>query len=316
MNCTLFALRFFGFILVLLPNTLAAQQDLLQLPSRPATAPTDDGELQRQLWDLSVSVESEYIFGSEIDGASDSVDVWSNQVRLRYGGAGWKGSRLNFQLSYENRQYDFNGRNTFFPGANAPWDSVNTIGLGMTVFQVFNDSWGGLLQANLRAAAESGADLTDGLSGLVLVGVGHQFSRSFRLGLGLTTIFRFENSPIFLPGLVVDWQIDEAWRFQLLGPQGELSYRPNEEWQFGIGVGLDGRRFRLDDDQADAIAQEFRVPAFFRVSWSPSNQTTLRLKFGVDLYRQFNISDRNGDNSRSFGADPGFFLGLSVVHRF
>ncbi|MFT7619735.1 MAG: hypothetical protein ACI97A_003392 [Planctomycetota bacterium] len=316
MNSLLRSITFLSLVLICLTVTLRAQQDLLALPQVPEAEGEDQAEFRRQIWQLNLSTESQYIIGSDLDGADGEIDIWSNRLRLNYGGGAWLGSRFDFQLSFENRQYDFEGQNSFLPGTNDPWDSVNSFGVGVTFFQAFSKSWGGLIQATVRAAAEGGADLTDGVSGIIVAGVGHQFADNFRLGLGVTSIFRFEDSAIFLPGFIVDWQIDDDWRIAILGPQAEISYQATKDWQFGVGAGLDGRRYRLDDDNFNAIAQEFRVPVFARASWTPSTQTRLQLRFGVDIYREFNISDRNGENGRTFQADPGFFVSFSISHTF
>ncbi len=294
---------------------LSAQEQSAELMD---VTESPDARLERAVWELEVSGRSQYIFGSDLDGPSESIDVWSNRIDLRARGPVWRGALLELGVNFEHREYEFDGRNTFFAGSNQPWSSVNSIGLRAMLLQALGGNWGGLVLFDGRASAEYDAELTDGLSAFTMVGVGSQCSDNFRAGLGVALLARFEEDLLVFPGLYLDWQIDDEWRFALFGPRAQLSYEPEPAWEFELSIGFDGRRFRLSDEgpKNDGIAQEFRLPLALTATWKGVENLEVGLTVGVDLLREYRISDRDGNNERTWDADPGAFIGLSAAYTF
>ncbi|MCB9832149.1 MAG: hypothetical protein H6807_06700 [Planctomycetes bacterium] len=305
----------FVLVLTLLALELAAQQD-----ARDAieVATVEDQALREAVVEVELLARSQYRVGSDLDGPSESIDTWSNRLDLRLSGPLWRGAFVDLGLGYEHQEYDFEGRNDFFVGSNDPWRSVNSASLRLSLLQALGDDWGALLYFEGRAAAEKGAALDDGLSALTMLGIGHQCTPDFRAGLGLALLARFEEDLLVFPGFYLDWRIDEAWRFSLFGPRASLEFKADEAWSFNLSCGFDGRRFRLSDQGSknDGIVQEFRVPLVLEARWRGLEKLELAVSIGVDLYREYRLSDRDGRNDRVWEAAPGLIVGLSAQYRF
>lgn len=275
-------------------------------------------ELSERLWDLEVGIGTDYIIGSEIGGPPDSVDISSNRIRLTARGPGWIGSFITASVGYELRLYDWDDGTGFLNGTDEPWETVHQLSTSLTIFQGLSERWGALVRLDARLGAESGADLFDGFSGSLLVGGGYQFTDNFRAGGGIIFIKPLGGRLVAFPGIQLDWQITDQWRFAIEGPGAELSYRLNDEWEFGLGIRANGRRYRLDDDAAGqaGIVQEFRIPAAFRATWTPREDLELTFRAGVDVLRRWRLEDRNGDNDREIEEKPGAFVGVSLSYTF
>lgn len=307
--------RFIAAASFLLGSIAFAQQ---QDPEDSGRAADMAARLAERVWELEAAIGTDYIIGSRIAGPADSVDISSNRFRLTARGPGWIGSFITASLGYEARLYDWDDGSGFLIGTDEPWETVHQLSTNVTIFQGLSERWGAIIRLDGRLSAEAGADLTDGFSGSLLIGGGYQFTKNFRAGLGVILIKRFEGDLIYFPGIQLDWQIDEQWRFAIEGPGAELTWRPNDEWLFGLGIRGDGRRFRLEENGPgnSGIVQEVRVPVGLRATWSPTEKLDITLRGGVDILRQWRLEDRNGQNDRVIESRPGGFVGLSLAYTF
>lgn len=300
---------------------VAACVVFLLIAARPAFAqesqPSVDPE-KDDLWSAAAEVEASYVAGGELEDAAGEVETLITDTSVRVRGQAWRGGFVSLSAGYEYRHYEFDGGQPFLPIAEDPWDDVHSLRFGVQVLQGITREWGVFAGANVRASAEDDADLGDGVSGIFLLGVGHDFGNGFRAGIGAVGIAAFEDDFSVFPAVQFDWQIDEEWRAKLEGLRFDLTYTPAPEWTFGIGARADGIRFRLPENSAlpDGIVDDRRISAFIAAMWRPVESLEIKLETGLDVYRRFRIEDENGDNGESYDSDPAPFVGLGLTYRF
>lgn len=274
--------------------------------------------LEADGWQLRLSGNSTGVLGGEIDGDSDQIDLLINTIDLSASKSLWRGSSLSLGMTYEHRHYDIEGENTFFAGTNDPFEDVHTVGARVSVFQGISRTWGAFFRAGIRASAERGADLEDGISANGILGIGHQFTDDFRAGVGVLVSHRFERSLLVIPGIQFDWKIHEHWRLQTRGLGAALLYTPCDSWTFALRGRFQSRRFRLEDDAdtEEGIIRDRRIPVSVTATWRPNPDLSIGLEAGLDVHRNFRVEDDDGDEISDRNVDPGFFFGVSVNLRF
>ncbi|HMS17509.1 MAG TPA: DUF6268 family outer membrane beta-barrel protein [Planctomycetota bacterium] len=287
---------------------LAAAHLTAQVEQQPQPKPAE--------WDLSVELRAAFVEGGDLDDAEGELDTWIHATKLRLEGRPWRGGRLGFTLGHEHRRYDFDGAQPFIPSLRDPWKDVHTVSFGVQALNALSKDWAVFLGASAKASAAVDADLSDGVSGLLIGGIGWNLSDSFRLGVGAVALAGFEDDFRVFPAIQFDWKISETWRATLEALRFDLRYQPDPEWSFGIGAEVDGIRFRLADtpERGHGIIEDKRLSAFLGVTWTPNENIAVTLEGGVDLWRQIDIADRNGDNGDTFksGTAPFVSLGLTL----
>lgn len=269
-------------------------------------------------WDASVELRTALVEGGELDEGDGELDTWINESKLRVQGWAWRGGRLGFTIGHEHRRYDFEGGQPFFPALDEPWRDVHTVNLGVQLLQAFSREWAVFFGVIGKASAAVDADLGDGVSGLFLGGIGHDFGNGFRLGVGAVALARFEDDFRVFPAIQFDWKINEEWQATLEGLRFDLRYRPVPEWSFGVGAEIDGVRFRLADTGrvGHGIVEDKRLSAFLRIGWQPNETLEIALEGGLDLWRQIDVTDENGDEGDTFKSGTAPFVSLGLTLRF
>ncbi len=276
------------------------------------TSPSTD------LWKAMVEVRSAFVPGADLDDAEGELDTWITETKARLEGRLWQGGQIGFSLGHEHRRYDFDDNQPFIPMLDRPWRDVHTLNLGVQVRQGLSRDWAIFVGANAKASAAVDADLEDGISGLFLGGVGYRVNDDLRIGFGAVALAPFEDDFRVFPAIQFDWKISETWRATLEGLRFDLRYQPDPEWNFGVGAEIDGTRFRLADtpSRGHGIIEDKRLSAFLRVGYSPNSTLDLALEAGLDLWRQIDIADQNGNNGDTFKAQVAPFLALSLTLNF
>ena len=122
-------------------------------------------------------------------------------------------------------------------------------------------------------AFESGAKTSDALTYGAILAATKVFSPSLMLGAGVGIVRQIDDTKVF-PFLIVNWQIDDRWRLGNpfpAGPAGgaglELTYAPDDRWEFAGGGAKRSTRYRLDETgiAPGGIGENRFFPLFARV---------------------------------------------------
>lgn len=271
-------------------------------------------------WEFGGSARGTYIIGGEVDDSDGAIDVAIARLSIEANGPGWPYSDVNVGANYELRFYDFDFEgNSPFPGISGDENfEFQSVGANVRILQALNKNWGIFLLGGVRASAEVGANLSDGVTWNVIGGVGYRISKDLQVGLGIGVLGRLEEDVLFIPALQLRWQINEEWLFELQGRGLQMTYSPYDDWRFSLGARFDSRRYRLDRNSLsdEGIFEDQRIPVSLVAEHDLSENWTLDATIGVDAFRRFRVADRDGENGQSYDVDPSFFFGLGVRARF
>ena len=233
-----------------------------------------------------------------------------------------RSTSLGFGFIYDTENYDFSG-NTKFPGGG-PWNRVQRIGFDAGFLQRIGQRWAAFFRPSVRWSAETDASLSSALTYGAVFGGSYAFNRGLILGLG-GSAFRDIEQERFFPFLMIRWQITPKWllanpfRPGPAGPAGlEVSYTPNDRWQFGLGGAWRSFRFRLDGEgiAPDGVGENNFIPAYLRAT------RTILPQLGIDFYAgalfggELVVEDDKGSKLVSDQHDTAPFLGLSLIGKF
>lgn len=262
----------------------------------------------------TVSPEFQYQFSTGLDHSNGDFRVFRGGLNARADWAATDNVSLSFLFGYEYNRYDFGRPNTFLAGTNDPFSDIHILDLGVTANFKIDEQWSWFAGARTRFAGESGVDLGDAAAFGGLGGVTYAFDEGRSIGIGILAGTQIEDNAIVVPLINVDWRFNDQWRFSSRGTSGEFIYALDDQSEIGFGAAWEYRRFRLDDSapQLSAVVQDTSIPLFVRFTHKPSDAVTISLTGGVSIWQKFEVSDRNGNNTRDFDADPSPFVGLNV----
>jgi hypothetical protein len=230
--------------------------------------------------------------------------------------------QASFSLGYSLDQYDFGGRK----GVGAePWEDVNTFRVTAFTRYVLDDTVTLFAAPAVQFAAEKGASLSDGFTYGMFAGASWKLSDSLTIGPGAGFFSDIEDSGVFFPFILIDWQLAENWWIRTgrglaatRGPGLRLEWEFADQWSLAVGGRWEQLRFRLDDDviAPDGVGEEQSVPLFLALSYELAERSSVGLLVGVNLYGSLSTFDERGRKLRSVDYDPAPFLGLAFMLTF
>jgi hypothetical protein len=227
-----------------------------------------------------------------------------------------------FALRYDYEDWKF-ARPVAFGGA-APWSQLNAPNISLDVGYAFESDLQVGISPLFGWAFESGAKTSDALTyGAILVAT-KVFSPGLMVGAGMGIVRQIDDTKVF-PFLIVNWQIDDRWRLGNpfpAGPAGgaglELTYAPDERWEFAGGGAYRSTRYRLDDVgiAPGGIGENRFFPLFARVSRKFGAQTKVDFYAGVALGGRLKLEDANGARFAKDDYSTAPLIGLTLSHRY
>ena len=217
-------------------------------------------------------------------------------------------------LAYQGSYYDYSGK-----AAPYVWNDIHQItGVALLDWKM-DESWSFQGGALVRTAAEGGGNFGRGFTGGGLLGFSYRSSKTLTLGALVGITSEIENPVAFVPIPQVDWRFADDWKFHLgltnfgytgVGP--EVSYAPNESWDFGLGVSYQTRRYRLDHHQGftNGVGQETSAPFYARVRWRPAPRVAFDLFSGFAVGGQVRLEAQSGNELQTSGYDVAPIFGL------
>lgn len=228
-------------------------------------------------------------------------------------------SSLGVAVDYTAIDYDFGGF------AVSPWERADFLTLSIPFSMAVGEEGQFRFIASLGTASEESADFAEGVTVANVVSYMYRFSPTLSAGLGAGHVYGLEDSSFF-PMLLVRWQITDRlllanpFRPGPFGPAGlELSYRFNEQLDFGLGGVYRSMRFALDDTSPvtpSGFAEFEGFPVFARIGWEATRSISLNGYLGMTLGGQLSIDDSAGHELTEDDFDPQAIIGLNLSGRF
>ncbi|MBX3357676.1 MAG: hypothetical protein KF745_04530 [Phycisphaeraceae bacterium] len=236
--------------------------------------------------------------------------------------------RMNLRIAagYSYSSYDFTDNARF--GGSGPWEGINSVSVLASLGYQIDEKWSVFGGPIFGIAAESSADLGDGLNGGGMAGFGYNVSEDLTLRLGVSVISQIKDNVQVFPIIGLDWTIDSerSWGFNLgsidtgalEGIGGELVFNASKQLSISGGAAYSTRRFRLDDEgfAPDGVGEDSRVAIFGRLGFKASDAATISLFGGVAVAGNLEIDDSYGNQLFSEDYDAAPFVGASVAIRF
>jgi hypothetical protein len=228
-------------------------------------------------------------------------------------------SSLGVGVDYTAIEYDFDGF------AVSPWERADFLTLSVPFSMAVGEDGRFGLIGSLGTASEESADFAEGVTVTTVASYMHRFSSALSAGLGAGYVYGLEDSTFF-PMLLVRWQITDRlllanpFRPGPFGPAGlELSYRLNEQFDFGLGGVYRSVRFALDDTSPVApsgFAEFEGFPVFARIGWAATEVISLEGYLGMTLGGQLSIDDSVGHELTEDDYDAQTIIGVNLSGRF
>lgn len=205
------------------------------------------------------------------------------------------GLGLGANFSEQYTHWTFDDPSAF--GGVAPWKNVHRATLGLQVRKRLNDTWSLFAAPMLQYSAESGASFSDALRYGGAIGVVRDYGPDLKVGFGATVVRDIDKTRL-MPLVGVWWKIDEHWSLGNSDPAGatglagvELAYRRNARWDFGVGVGFDRYRFRLDEHgpAAGGVGESRSASLYGRVSFQPHRVVRLDAYAGASFANELRV---------------------------
>jgi len=224
--------------------------------------------------------------------------------------------------NYSFQRYDF--YDGFVFSTVDPWEQIHTINLALSLFYNFRQNWRFMFSPSIQFAGESDADWNEAMSyGGVLTAM-HVFNPNLTVGAGAAVYSRLEEVSLF-PFIAVSWQFNKHWRLANplsagpVGPAGlELSFIPNDQWEFAVGGAYRTFRFRLDEEgnTPNGIGESQILPIFTRVSRKFGGRFVFDFYGGMLFEGRLVLENEKGTHISSERYDPAPFLGLTLTANF
>lgn len=243
-------------------------------------------------WSISASV-----FGqsdADLDGGGNvgrSGAMVSAGVRRQLD----SGLGLGANFSYQYTHWTFDDPLAF--GSVAPWKNIHRATLGLHVRSRLSDTWSLFAAPMLQYSAESGASFSDALRYGGAIGFVRDYAPDLKVGFGATVVRDIDKTRV-LPLVGVWWKLDEHWSLGNSDPAGatglagvELAYRHDARWDFGVGLGFDRYRFRLDEHgpTAGGVGESRSASLYGRVSFQPHRVVRLDAYVGASFSNELRV---------------------------
>ncbi len=313
----------FGLAALALAVPWASAQDDPPPASRSAGASDAEAAIApASRWTLSLDVTGGYIFAGDLDRGPGDLSVAFAGARASAAYAIDKVSKITLSIGGEYWSYDFDGATGLIAGTASPFSDLAVGSLGAIYVRQLDEHWGLVVGANIQSAGESGADFGDTLTYSGIAGFRYSFSDSLSVGLTLYVSTRLEDGVIAIPIPIVEWQIDERWRFASETQPDSvlyvLSYQLSDAWNVGLGAGVYSQRFRLDKTGpvAHGLADVQRVLVAGRAVYEPSEHVELTLTGGFVVFHDIELMTAGGGHISSDEAQPSPYVGVSLGFTF
>lgn len=290
--------------------------------SASQAAPVGEGSDARKVSGF-FSVYGGHIFSHDLD---DAGDVSITRAGAKAGVTFPVGRDNAWSLSFgaEGSWYDFSDATGFGAGITEPWDNVRILTIETSYVATIKERWQLITGLGVESGMEENAEFSDSITVTGLIGVNYQVSEALALGVGIYGGTRLEDDAFILPIPFINWQINDQWslgsRPSTRGGRFAITYRASDAWGIFAFAAFESREFRLDDDPSgpapEGVGRDRRVPLGLGISWTPNTQIAIEVIAGADVWSEYTLDDRDGNEIGEQNGDLAPFLGAQVTLRF
>ncbi len=226
---------------------------------------------------------------------------------------------IGLSLEYGYDGYDFNA------AAGDPWSDVHSVNVGLPIRWSLTGAWGLIAIPTLRSAAESGADVSESITGGFLGGVSYRFGDRLTLGPGFGVISQIEDDTSIFPILLIQWKITDSLKLETgrglgasQGPGLSLNWQVSDDWRLSLGSRYERLRFRRADTNFtdNYIGEEEGIPIYLGASYTISKSSELSIYTGARVGGSIAIEDDQGNPFTSSDVDATSFTGIVWKQKF
>lgn len=265
-----------------------------------------------------------YQFDSDLDkGGSYSSSRFNIQAGQGYS---WdRRTGVSVALSYSYDDYSFSDSNDSGVVQTSFWNDIHSVSVSTPVRMGIDNNWSAFLFPSLRTSGESGARLSDTITGGIFAGAAYKFSPTLSIGPGLGVMTQLEESASIFPILIIDWKITDKLSLETgrglaatLGPGLTLNYQANPKWRLALGGRYEKLRFRLDKNgnTPGGVGEDSAIPVFGSCTYNVTPRATVSVVGGVELAGELKVENSKGYTVTEESVDPGIFGGLTFNVRF
>jgi hypothetical protein len=267
------------------------------------------------VWYYKVEGQADHEFDTDINSGG-SFDVTRSKLGASATYLKSERDSIGVGLRVARWDYGFDGTTGF--GGLDPWDTVNELSFGVPYRWGPTEHIDVLLVAAVQSRWESGADMSDGVTGNMLAAVSYRVSDSFSIGPGFGINSQLDDSAQIFPYLLFDWQITDNLTLAsrgatraVDGPQVALSWQASPKFSLTFGAGYEDLRFRMDDSgpAPDGVAEESGWPLYLSASWGGRGGLEVFGFAGYKVSGSLQFQDKDGVSVATANYDPTPFLG-------
>lgn len=263
-------------------------------------------------WSLFVRGGASHQLEADLDAGGDfSVTRLFVQPGVRYTAS--PKLRLSFTLGYGYDDYDFSHVGRF--GGQSPWDTVNSLRVSAPISYYANDRWSVFAVPTVRMFYESGADVSESVTGGALAALSYRFSDRLSLGPGIGIFSQIEDGVRVLPILSIEWKITQQLSVTTGrgpaatgGPGITLAWKQNERLQLGLTGRIDKTRFRLDEVGfvPNGVGEDRSIGVLGSVSYRFNRHFSISAFGGASFDGELRVENSNGNGliKESYDAAP------------
>ncbi len=288
------------------------------VPTDPAGKPASEQSPQddaRKLLGISGSAGYIHQFDTSLSsGGSYSIDRAFGSFARQWNVSETVTVGLSVAYEYDNYKWTNGGSLSA-----SPWNSVNTLSIVPRINYALSDRLSISVAPVMQISGEYDADSGESFQWGAIGAVRYKFSDTLNLGFGLLGLTQLEDSALFIPTPLIDWQINESFAISTIrGPEAnpfagaEAIYEVSKSSELALGGGFSSQRFRLSSDSqvSNGVGQNQNVPIFVRFGVGRDGPWRVDLVAGVSVFNTLELDDSNGNQVGSSSGDAGLILGV------
>ena len=275
---------------------------------------------------LSFEADTLFVFQGETDLENNSGKFSANRALASISAEMPLGERASvaIEAGFGGTDYDFSGVSGFPLANELGWVRQNEISLRFSYSA--SDRLELFLAPGMSLDGEAGADSGDSTTSNLLGGFTWQFSPRLTIGPGVGFFESLEGDDDIIPILLVDWQISDRLSLSTArglaasrGPGLTLNWQANDAWRFGFQGRFEDVQFRLDNNHGTAsggVGEEAYTPLVVTASWQPNDMIEVMGFAGLAAGGEFTLFDSNGKELSKRTYDDATLFGLVATLRF
>jgi hypothetical protein len=145
------------------------------------------------------------------------------------------------------------------------------------------------------------------------------------IGPGIGVFSRLESGTKAFPILAIDWNINERWNLSTgrglaasVVPGLSLNYKINDDWSLGLSGRYEDVEFRLNEEGVapGGIGRDQSIPLIFAAGLTPNKKLSLSVFAGLEFAGKLKLKDSAGVVLEESKYDLALLAGATFEFRF